>query len=161
VVLVGVGAGVVEAAVALGELAAWVALGELAASVAVAAWEAVAVPEAAAEAVAVGEAAASAVPVTPLETMKRPVARPTVTGRECADRMRTPCLWLLRSWIRTLRDVVLSRGLAFRFGRGRSYSTPKPASCATPASHVVPIRSCLVAERYTCLRYNGPGDHRA
>ena len=41
--------------------------------------------------VAVG-VAARAVPVTPLEITKRPVARPSVTGRACADRMRTPCL---------------------------------------------------------------------
>ena len=33
-----------------------------------------------------------AVPATPLEITKRPVARPSVTGRACADRMRTPCL---------------------------------------------------------------------
>jgi hypothetical protein len=141
VVLVADGVGVGEDAVALGELAAWVALGELAAwvalgelaaSVAVAAWVALAVPEAEVEAEADGETAASAVPVTPLETMKRPVAKPTVTGRECADRMRTPCLCCCRSWKRALRDVVLSRGLAFLFGRVRSYSTPKLASYATP-----------------------------
>ncbi len=41
--------------------------------------------------VAVG-VVARAVPVTPLEITKRPVARPSVTGRACADRMRTPCL---------------------------------------------------------------------
>ena len=41
--------------------------------------------------VAVG-VAARAVPVTPLEITKRPAARPSVTGRACADRMRTPCL---------------------------------------------------------------------
>ena len=41
--------------------------------------------------VAVG-VAAMAVPATPLEITKRPVARPSVTGRACADRMRTPCL---------------------------------------------------------------------
>ncbi len=43
--------------------------------------------------VAVG-VAARAVPATPtpLEITKRPVARPSVTGRACADRMRTPCL---------------------------------------------------------------------
>jgi hypothetical protein len=44
--------------------------------------------------VAVG-VAARAVPVTPLEITKRPVARPSVTGRACADRMRTPCLCYL------------------------------------------------------------------
>jgi hypothetical protein len=43
-------------------------------------------------AVAVGVVAARAVPATPLEITKRPVARPSVTGRACADRMRTPCL---------------------------------------------------------------------
>ena len=36
--------------------------------------------------------AARAVPAAPLEITKRPVARPSVTGRACADRMRTPCL---------------------------------------------------------------------
>ena len=41
--------------------------------------------------VAVG-VAAMAVPAAPLEITKRPVARPSVTGRACADRMRTPCL---------------------------------------------------------------------
>jgi hypothetical protein len=43
-------------------------------------------------AVAVGVVAARAVPATPLEITKRPVARPSVTGRAYADRMRTPCL---------------------------------------------------------------------
>jgi len=38
------------------------------------------------------EVAAMAVPATPLEITKRPVARPSVTGRAYADRMRTPCL---------------------------------------------------------------------
>ncbi len=42
--------------------------------------------------VAVGVVAARAVPATPLEITKRPVARPSVTGSACADRMRTPCL---------------------------------------------------------------------
>jgi len=41
--------------------------------------------------VAVGVAARAA-PVTPLDITKRPVARPSVTGRAYADRMRTPCL---------------------------------------------------------------------
>ncbi len=41
--------------------------------------------------VAVG-VAAWATPATPLEITKKPVARPNVTGRACADRMRTPCL---------------------------------------------------------------------
>jgi hypothetical protein len=36
--------------------------------------------------------AARAEVVMPLEMTKMPVAKPSVTGRECADRMRTPCL---------------------------------------------------------------------
>jgi hypothetical protein len=36
--------------------------------------------------------AARADVVMPLDTTKMPVAKPSVTGRECADRMRTPCL---------------------------------------------------------------------
>lgn len=39
--------------------------------------------------------AARAVVVTPLEITNSPVARPSVTGRECEDRMRTPCLCLV------------------------------------------------------------------
>ncbi len=47
-------------------------------------------------AVANGEAAARAVPLIALETTKIPVAaRPSVTGRACGDRMRTPCLCVL------------------------------------------------------------------
>jgi len=105
---VGVGVGVeVVVSVALGELDAWVALalaGAEAADVAEGADEAVEAEEAAAVAAvaeatglaaADGAVAARAAPVTPLEITNRPVARPTVTGRECADRMRTPCLWLL------------------------------------------------------------------
>jgi hypothetical protein len=42
-----------------------------------------------------GEAAAMAFPVMPLEMTKRPVARPSVTGLACGDRMRTPCLCVL------------------------------------------------------------------
>ena len=100
-VLLGVGVGVAVALVvgslALGELA----LGELAAEVADALLEAAGVAVAADRADADGladadgETAAMAVPVTPPVITNRPVARPTVTGRECADRMRTPCLWLL------------------------------------------------------------------
>lgn len=41
--------------------------------------------------VAVGVAARAEL-VMPLEMTKMPVATPSVTGRECADRMRTPCL---------------------------------------------------------------------
>jgi hypothetical protein len=107
-VAVGVAGG--ELAVAAGELAAavaepvvWAAEGELVAWVAAE----LTVPDADAETVADavvvdgvevdGVVVARAVPVTPLVMTKRPVARPTVTGRECADRMRTPCLsWLSR-----------------------------------------------------------------
>jgi hypothetical protein len=47
--------------------------------------------------VAVGDGVAAVVAaradvVMPLDTTKMPVAKPSVTGRECADRMRTPCL---------------------------------------------------------------------
>jgi hypothetical protein len=47
--------------------------------------------------VAVGDGVAAVVAaradvVMPLEITKMPVAKPSVTGRECADRMRTPCL---------------------------------------------------------------------
>ena len=48
------------------------------------------VPDGVAE--ADGVVAAMAVPVMPLEITKRPVARPSVSGRACGDRMRTPCL---------------------------------------------------------------------
>lgn len=109
---VAVGVAVGELAVAVGELAA--AAGELAAAVvelvavavegelvALVAAE-LTVPDADAEAVAGGEVEARAVPVTPLVMTKRPVARPTVTGRECADRMRTPCL----SWLSRLESVL-------------------------------------------------------
>jgi hypothetical protein len=106
---VAVGVAVGELAVAVGELAAavvelgaWAADGELVALVAAE----LIVPDADADAdaetvadgvVADGVVVARAVPVTPLVMTKRPVARPTVTGRECADRMRTPCLlWLSR-----------------------------------------------------------------
>jgi hypothetical protein len=120
---VGVGVGVAAVGVALGELA--VAVGELAAGVVeLGAWAAVGelvalvaaeltVPDADAEmetvadgVVADGVVVARAVPVTPLVMTKRPVARPTVTGRECADRMRTPCL----SWI-SRRESVLAEML--------------------------------------------------
>ncbi len=103
---VGVGVALVVGPLALGELDAWVADALLEAA------EVAAADEAADEAVdeleelaeradgdgladADGETEAMAVPVTPLVITNRPVARPTVTGRECADRMRTPCLWLL------------------------------------------------------------------
>jgi hypothetical protein len=118
-VVVGVALG--ELAVAVGELAAgvvelgaWAAVGELVALVAAE----LTVPDADAEmetvadgvvadgVVADGVVVARAVPVTPLVMTKRPVARPTVTGRECADRMRTPCL----SWI-SRRESVLAEML--------------------------------------------------
>jgi hypothetical protein len=106
-VLLGVGVGVALVAgslalgeLALGELDAWVAVGlleaeELAAAEELAVEELVERADADGLADADGETAAMAVPVTPLVITNRPVARPTVTGRECADRMRTPCLWLL------------------------------------------------------------------
>lgn len=93
--VVGVGVGValvVALVVALGELDAWVVDALLEAAEVAAAVERA---EADGLADADGETAAMAVPVTPLVITNRPVARPTVTGRECADRMRTPCLWLL------------------------------------------------------------------
>jgi hypothetical protein len=46
--------------------------------------------------------AAKAVPVMPLESTKRPVAKPSVTGRVYADDMRTPCLW----WLSRLGNVL-------------------------------------------------------
>lgn len=46
--------------------------------------------------------AAKAVAVTPLEITKRPVARPSVTGRVCADGIRTPCL----CWLSRLGDLL-------------------------------------------------------
>jgi hypothetical protein len=106
-VLLGVGVGVALVAgslalgeLALGELDAWVAVAlleaeELAAAEELAVEELVERADADGLADADGETAAMAVPVTPLVITNRPVARPTVTGRECADRMRTPCLWLL------------------------------------------------------------------
>jgi hypothetical protein len=111
-----VGVAVGELALAVGELAA--AAGELAAAVA----ELVAltaaeltVPDADADAVAGGEVEASAVPVTPLVMTKRPVARPTVTGRECADRMRTPCL----SWLSRLESILA--GMLCQSGGSRCF----------------------------------------
>jgi hypothetical protein len=90
------------------------ALGELVVSVAdaeaEAELEAAVLAELDGDAVAIGMAA-SAVPDMPLEMTKRPVARPTVTGRECADRMRTPCLLLL-SWL----ENVLFR-MSCHYGR--------------------------------------------
>ena len=122
---VAVGVAVGELAVAVGELAA--AAGELAAAVvelvavavegelvALVAAE-LTVPDADAEAVAGGEVEARAVPVTPLVMTKRPVARPTVTGRECADRMRTPCL----SWLSRLESVLA--GMLCQSGGSRCF----------------------------------------
>ena len=128
---VGVGVALVVGSAALGELDAWVAVALLEADEVVAAEEVAGAEEvAAAEEVAGadelaeraeadglgdadGEVAAMAVPVTPLEITNRPVARPTVTGRECADRMRTPCLWLL-----SRLENVLSRTLCHSGGSG-------------------------------------------
>ena len=56
-------------------------------------------------AVAVG-VAARAVPVTPLEITKRPVARPSVTGRACADRMRHPVCVSCDCWECALRNFA-------------------------------------------------------
>jgi hypothetical protein len=95
---VGVGVALVVGSLALGELDAWVADALLEAAVVAAAAELAVRADAdglAGAADADGAMAAMAVPVTPLVITNRPVARPTVTGRECADRMRTPCLWLL------------------------------------------------------------------
>jgi hypothetical protein len=96
-VLLGVGVGValVVGSLALGELDAWVADALLEAAEVAAVAELAERAEADGLADADGETAAMAVPVTPLVITNRPVARPTVTGRVCADRMRTPCLWLL------------------------------------------------------------------
>jgi len=95
-VLLGVGVGVgvelVVGSLALGELDASVV--DVASEVAAAAELAVSA-DADGLAEADGATAAMAVPVTPVVITNRPVARPTVTGRGCADRMRTPCLWLL------------------------------------------------------------------
>jgi hypothetical protein len=112
---VAVGVAVGELAVAVGELAA--AVGELVAVavegelVALVAAE-LTVPDADADADAVagGEVEARAVPVTPLVMTKRPVARPTVTGRECADRMRTPCLSWLSRWESVLAAMLCQSG---------------------------------------------------
>jgi hypothetical protein len=134
--------------VALGELAAGLALEELAVGLAVE----LAVPDADGVAVADGELAAKAVPVMPLVMTKRPVARPTVTGRECADRMRTPCLSSVVATAvgkRTLRDVVSFGWLELSYGHRCSYSTPKPALDATPAPHITPNRFRLIARRHT------------
>jgi hypothetical protein len=115
---VAVGVAVGELAVAVGELAA--AEGELAAAVvelvALTAAE-LTVPDADADAetVAGGEVEARAVPVTPLVMTKRPVARPTVTGRECADRMRAPCL----SWLSRLESVLA--GMLCQSGGSRCF----------------------------------------
>jgi hypothetical protein len=122
-VLLGVGVGVgvelVVVSVALGELVAWVALALAGAEAADEAEEAdeaaavAAVAEADGLADADGAVAPMAAPVTPLEITNRPVARPTVTGRECADRMRTPCLWLL-----SRLETVLSGTLCHSGGSG-------------------------------------------
>ena len=115
---VGVGVALVVGSLALGELDAWVAVAlleadEVAAAEGLEAAELAERAEADGLADADGETAAMAVPVTPPEITNRPVARPTVTGRECADRMRTPCLWLL-----SRLETVLSRTLCHSGGSG-------------------------------------------
>jgi hypothetical protein len=102
-VLLAVAAGELLAA-AEGELFDAAGEGELVVLV-VAVAVALAVPDADDVAVVDGEMAAMAVPVTPLAMTKTPVARPTVTGLECADRMRTPCL----SWLSRLGNVLSGR----------------------------------------------------
>jgi hypothetical protein len=111
---VGVGvAGAVDVLVGLGEVVALVVVGGVLLAVAegvavaelfvtagdgevvalvVALAVALAVPDVDEVTRADGGLAAMAVPVTPLARTKTPVARPTVTGLECADRMRAPCL---------------------------------------------------------------------
>jgi hypothetical protein len=146
-----------ELAVADGELAAavtepvaWAADGELVALMAAE----LTVPDADAETVADavevdGVVVARAVPATPLVMTKRPVARPTVTGRECADRMRTTLsVVAIAAGKRTRRDVVSIWGFEMHFGCTRFYSTPIPAPDATPASHVTSHRYLLVTKRY-------------
>jgi hypothetical protein len=89
--------------------------------------------------VAVGVAARAEV-VMPLEITKMPVAKPSVTGRECADRMRTPCLCLLSrldtcssAWCFILGTSVGSSWVHWlSFGYGPSYSTPRRLLAATP-----------------------------
>jgi hypothetical protein len=73
--------------------------------------EALAEPEATGAAAAGGEPAAMAVPVTPVVMTNRPVARPTVTGRECADRISTPNRFrlLARRHVRTYHRAGCSQ----------------------------------------------------
>ena len=87
--------------VAVAELFVTAGDGEVVALV-VALADALAVPDVDEVTRADGGLAAMAVPVTPLARTKTPVARPTVTGLECADRMRTPCL----SWLSQLGNVL-------------------------------------------------------
>ena len=81
--------------------------------------------------------AARAVPAAPLEITKRPVARPSVTGRAYADRMRTPCLVSCDCWECALRNVVSSLGYGLPLGQERSHSTLIPALNATPRDRLV------------------------
>jgi hypothetical protein len=83
-------------------------------------------------AVGVG-AAAKAVAVTPLEITKRPVARPSVTGRVCADGIRTPCLWWLSRLGGMCSSALWSHWVQrVSFDHERSYSTLRGALAATP-----------------------------
>jgi hypothetical protein len=100
VVVVGVLLALAEG-VAAGELFDAAADGEVVALVVVLA-VALAVPEVDEVTRADGGLAAMAVPVTPLARTKTPVARPTVTGLERADRMRAPCL----SWLSGVGNVL-------------------------------------------------------
>jgi hypothetical protein len=142
---VGGAGGVVDAGGVLGALAEVVAVGVLDALVEAEALTAlgVAVVEvdgfAVVDGVAVG-VAARAVVVMPLEMTKMPVAKPIVTGRECADRIRTPCLCLLSplgtcssAWCFRLGTSVRSLWVhRLPFGYGPSYSTPRRLFAATP-----------------------------
>ncbi len=144
-----------ELAAGVVELGAWAADGELVALVAAELTVPDAETDADAETVADGVVVARAVPVTPLVMAKRPVARPTVTGRECADRMRTPCLLAIAAGKRTRRNVVSIWWFEMPFGCASFYSTPIPAPDATPASPVTSHRLCLVAQRH--IRSCRPG----
>jgi hypothetical protein len=164
---VAVGVALGELAVAVGEVAAgvvelgaWSADGELVALVAAE----LTVPDADADAetetvadgvVADGVVVARAVPVTPLVMTKRPVARPTVTGRECADRMRTPCLLWLSRRESVLAGMLCQSGgsrcfLVVRASIRHQYQRPMP-----PLRHTSPHSFRLVARRH--IRSCRPG----
>lgn len=154
----------VELAAAVGDLVAWAAEDELVAWIAAE----LTVPDADADAPTVadgvvvdGVVVARAVPVTPLVMTKKPVARPTVTGRECADRMRTPCLsWLSR------RESVLA-GMLCQSGGSRcllvvpasirhQYQRPMP-----PLRHTSPRIASVSLPSVTFARAARAGCHQA